>query len=227
MNIKHEKSSANVSIMPTHPPFLSYNRTKSGKIVKTQRSMVFNTNMLKKTASIDNWTDVLKTSDLDFDMEFSGKYISKTNQIVVDEKLNPVNSYSITESLTRPDGSVETRDYIRYERNIDKEIPVVISNKLFDPREIFLSYIFRKSYYMIHTDPISYEVLYNIAKHLDTEKKFAKITTFNQETKKVAPLILSQGGSLFSAVFLEGKINNKSEYRTNRFGQANAESFFS
>jgi hypothetical protein len=212
MNLAFENSGAVVNVISTHPLPIRKRRSKDGREVKNNRSIVFNSKMVEQESNIEDFFEKLQDFDEEIDMELAGRRIAATNRIVVNKSMKAVSSYKIFETLLRSDGSTQRREYHRRESNIDQEIPAIVSKTFYDPKEILTQFVFRKSYFLVHNDQASFGVLYNLASRLHDAKKFAKIATFNPETKEISPLILNQGGTLFSAVFLEGKIRNSSEY---------------
>lgn len=88
------------------------------------------------------------------------------------------------------------------------QIPVRITDELLDPNRLMLTYIFRKSYYIVHNNGVSYKFFYELAERLHNEKRFARIDSFNPETKKREPLVLYDGGRKFPRAFLEGRVKD-------------------
>jgi len=151
----------------------------------------------------------LKDSDIDVDIELAGKFVKQTSWITVTEDLEPVYNYSIYDVLTLPDGTVKERPHMQTVGNINSSIPVRISDELEDPHELLFQYLFRKSYYITHYDGVTYKFLYEIAERLHSAQKFARVDTFNPETRKRAPLILTDGGRKFPRAFLSGTVKGE------------------
>lgn len=198
-------------MFPTHHISKEYLRTSQGQQIKNQRFIVFtkekrDENLLEKA----NLSQNLVNNDPDVDIEVTGKYISHTTRITVNEDFEPVYSYVLYDVLEEPDGEIIERPHQKTLGNINSKIPVIITDKLHDPQELLLQYIFRKHYYITHSDGVTYKFLFDIANRLAQSKKFAEVETFNSQTKKREPLVLVDGGRKFPRAYVEGIVERTS-----------------
>lgn len=198
-------------MIPTHHFPKEYLRTLKGERVKNQRFIVFNKE--KRDELLLEKNDLLNeliVSDPDVDIEIAGKHVSSTTRITVNQKYEPVYSYILYDVLEKPNGDIIERPHQKSLGNINSKIPMIIMDKLHDPQELALQYIFRKHYYITHSDGVTYKFLYDIASKLAQSSKFAEIETFNPLTKKREPLVLVDGGRKFPRAYVEGKVDGNS-----------------
>ncbi len=201
----------NLELVPTHHPKKFFCISNEGKKAINKRFIIFDKKkQVEELLSEDNLSKKLLEKDDDIDLEVAGKYVKSTSRISVGKKLEPVYNFSIYDIITRPDGSKQERKHLKSLGNINMEIPVNITDELFDPKELLLKYIFRKSYYITHYDGATYKFLYDIAKKLFIEGKFAKVEAYHPESGKKDALILYDGGRKFPRAFVEGRVNGDS-----------------
>ncbi|MFW9874038.1 MAG: hypothetical protein ACFFG0_13100 [Candidatus Thorarchaeota archaeon] len=213
IHIAYENIDAVLELVPTHRLQKQYRITPQGERAVYQRWIKFDSTLSdEKLLRLEHLVDKLKDSNIDVDIELAGKKIHSTSRITVSEDLEPVYNYSMYDVLTLPDGTVKERPHMQTFGNINTSIPVRITDDLEDPKELMLEYVFRKSYYIIHYDGVTYKFLYEIAERLHQAKKFSRVDTFNLETKKREPLILNDGGRKFPRAYLSGMTKGK-KYR--------------
>jgi hypothetical protein len=202
---------AELELISTHRPKKTYLRTRNDKPVVYQRFLVFSKD--KRDEVILNQKDVMKSlreKDEEFNKNLIGKYIDKTSYINIDARYKPVYNYKLVDVLHKPKGTTIERSHQKTVANINTEIPLIITDKLYDYKDIALQFIFRKSYYITHYDGVTYKFLYDIAIWLDKVHKLVEVESFNPVTKKREPLVLVDGGRKFPRVFLEGTVKKNS-----------------
>ncbi len=199
-----------IEITPTHKAPRRYHRTADGRRVIHMRSLVFDAafrpDILLK---MDGLSDRLKRDNPDVDIESAGKNLTRTTRIVVDKDLKPIYTYKEWDIMTRPDGTRQERPHTPIHPNADEAIPVRITDKLIDPIEIATKYVISRSYFLSHTDGVSYKFLFDIAKSLALAGKFARLQPYDPVSKKPAPLVLHEGAKPLPGVFLEGRIRGE------------------
>jgi len=184
--------------------------TPYGDKTKYQRFLIFDLEKRPELLLQDKkFFENIRDSDVDVNIEFTGRFIKKTRRITVGNDYTPVYNYMMYDVLELPDGSLKERVHQQTQGNIMQEIPVRISQELYDPKELMMSYIFRQNLCIRHTNGLSFKFLYDLAKKLADLNKFARVDTFNLKTKKREPLILYDGGRKFPRAFLEGRIKGK------------------
>lgn len=210
--IAFENQGAVVDLTQTHKKKWKYYRKVDGTKVKHRRILAFDSTFSTERILQENGNDLstqLKASDIEVDIESAGKIIGRTHRIVVNDDFQPVYDYKEVDILRKTNGEEIRREHKTSKSNINDVIPVIVSDHYLTPKEMLLKYIFRKSYFLFHKDETSYGFLFELAKFLADKNQFARVFSFNPETKKPEPLVLYQGGTLFSAAFLEGRIRDR------------------
>ncbi|MFX1286829.1 MAG: hypothetical protein ACFFB5_24535 [Promethearchaeota archaeon] len=209
IHLAHENIDAELELIPTHRPQKQYHVSPEGERATYQRYIKFDVDLRDEILlEKENLASHLKESDIDIDTELAGKKVKKTNRITVGEHYDPVYNYTMFDVLHLADGSIKERPHLRTIGNINTELPVKITDELVDTHMLMLTYVFRKSYYIVHNNGVTYKFLYELAERLQKENKFARIDTFNPETKKREPLVLYDGGRKFPRAFLEGRVKD-------------------
>jgi hypothetical protein len=137
--------------------------------------------------------------------------IKKTSQLFVDDKYKPVYSYQAYDTLYK-DGKYQERPHVVTASNVNERIPVKITEKYYKPEELAKKFVFRKSYFLTHTDGASYKFLYDIARDLVERGEFVRLQAYNPETKKPVALVMVSGARPFPAAFLEGRVDGDKYY---------------
>lgn len=209
-HILYDDTDAIVNVATTHRSQKRYYNSTEGKKVRSTRALVYDRkHASEKILNQEKVADNLKNKDEEIDLENAGRRISRTAQVVVNENLEPEYNYKIVDILEKPTGERIERSHLTPQSNVNESIPLRITKKLFEPLDLIRNYIFRKSYFITHDDAITYKFLYQIAKKLHEKKAMARVQAYDQETKKIAPLILYNGGTQFPAAFLEGRIDGE------------------
>lgn len=211
IHLAFENTDADLLLVPTHSRKKRIRRSPNGAEVFRQRYLVFDVNkrdevLLKQENAIEK----LKESDDEIDIELAGKYIKSTTRIVVNEKFDPVFNYMKHDVLIQPDGSIKERPHQLTLGNVNQEVPVRITKELIDPKDCIMKYFFRKSYFITHTNGLTFKFLYDIAKRLFESGKFARVDAYDPKTKKHQPLVLYDNGRKFPRAYLEGRIKDNS-----------------
>ena len=200
------KIDATLLITPTH------HREKreykiNGKKVTNIKILNFDSKQdIKNLDNNEDLTEQLLNGDPEVDIEIAGKILHHTNRLVVNNDLKPMYNYTEIDVLESPDGKLKTRPHKKSIRNIIGEVPIIASDKFISPKDFIQKYIVKKSFFMGHTDGVSYKFLFEFAKKLFEMQKLVRIYAIDSETKKQMPLVLKNGGNLFPAAFIEGKI---------------------
>jgi hypothetical protein len=212
VHLAYENIDAELELVPIAHPEKRYRVTVEGEPATYQRYMKFDhTRRDEVLLEKEDIAKQLKDSDLDVDLELAGKKLSHTSRITIDEeRYEPVYNYTLIDVLQLPDGSKRERPHFYTQGNIDTLLPIRITDELVSPKELLLSFIFRKSYQIVHNNGVTFRFLFELAEKLHNQKKFAKIETYNPDTKKREPLILYDGGRKFPAAYLEGRVKGES-----------------
>jgi len=205
IHIAHNKIDAELELTPTHSPKRIYLRTKNNTPITHQRFIEFaKSHRDELILQQENLMEVFSHRDDEIDINLLGKLVDHTSYITVNKDLEPVYNFTLIDVLQKPDGTIQERPHQKTLGTINSEIPVIITEKLYDPEDLMLNYIFRKSYYITHYDGVTFKFLFDIAKWLSEEGKFAEVEAFNIETKKRDALVLVDGGIKYPRGFIEG-----------------------
>jgi hypothetical protein len=210
IHLAYQNVDAELELVPTHHPEKRFHISPQGEPVTRQRFIKFDSRLNdQKILEKENVSQKLKESDFEINIDLAGRKIPRTYQITVTDNYEPVYNYAEYDILTLPDGNTKERPHEQTNSNINHSIPVRITEELTDPVELMFHYVFRKSYYITHYEGVTYKFLYEIAERLYNEKKFARVDTFNLETKKREPLILTDGGRKFPRAYLAGTVKGE------------------
>ncbi|MFX1325770.1 MAG: hypothetical protein ACFE8N_12525 [Promethearchaeota archaeon] len=213
MHIAYENVDAVLELIPTHRNNKQFHVTPEGEKASHRRLIKFDSELRDETLLQENdLAQKLMDSDLDIDIELAGKFVRRTSRITVTNTLEPVYNYAMYDLLTLPNGELQERPHMQNMGNINTLIPVRITDELADPQDLLFEYTFRKSYYIVHHDGVTYKFLYEIAERLHKAQKFARVDTYNPETKKRESLILTDGGRKFPRAYLSGAVKGE-QYR--------------
>jgi len=210
IHLAFENTDADLDLIPTHKRKKRIRRTPNGGEVIRQRYIVLDVKKGNEVSEEENIIEKLKTLDDDIDIELVGKYIKSTTRIVANEDFEPVYNYRKYDVLIQPDESIKERPHQLTLGNINQSVPVRITNELIDPKDCMRKYFFRKSYFITHTNGLTFKFLYDIAKRLSESGKFARVDAYDPKTKKRQPLVLYDNGRKFPRAYLEGKIKSSS-----------------
>lgn len=161
---------------------------------------------LQNMENNEDLTEHLLNGDPEIDIENAGKNLRHTNRLVVNDKLKPVYNYNEFDVLLTPDGELKERIHKQSLRNTLGSVPVIASDEYISSKDFIQKYVVKQSFFMGHTDGVSYKFLYEYAKKLFEMHKLVRIYAVDSETKKKMPIVIRNGGSLFPAAFIEGKI---------------------
>jgi len=200
---------ATVVITPTHQREKKEYRVDGQKVKKIN---IFNYDsklILKNLENNEDLTEQLLKGNPEVDLETAGKILKRTNRLVVNNQLKPVYNYKEIDVWKTPSGEIKTRLHKKSIRNIIGEFPVIASDEYISQKDFIQKYIVKQSYFMGHTDGVSYKFLFEFAKKLFEMQKMVRIYAIDVETKKKMPLVIKNGGNLFPAAFIEGKIRGE------------------
>lgn len=199
-----------VLITPTHTKEKRIHKIIDGTEVKSVRFLIFDSKLdFLNLENQENFSELLKNENFEFNIETAGQQILHSNHLVVDDEFNPVYNYKDMDILERPNQEPEKRNHKDSIRNTLESVPVFTSDEYFTPKELLQKYIISKSYFLVHKDGASYKFLYDFAKKLSDLQKIVRVYAYNQETKKKAPLVLKKAGKMYPGAFIMGKIEGE------------------
>jgi len=174
------------------------------KILKSSLSTDFSA-LLKKYKDLENFSQAIINSDIEWDIETAGMVIDSTKKIYVNKESQIVFNVKLLEVIKDVNGSEKARrPYVQKDANISVEkMPVLWSNKSMPKKNAVKKFVFSRHYQIKHTNGITYDFLYAMAKELDDAKSLMFV---GAGSKGNLPLVSSTGGIAYRG-FLEGRIN--------------------
>ena len=159
----------------------------------------------------DNLTDEVIKNDVDLDFMMTGLLISETTKTYLTNSGSIMNyAPKIKEVIIDSNGEEkEVREPKDIEPNIKEDTPPVrFTGKLFNKKAAISKFIFKKTIQLQHTNGLTYDYLYNMAKDLHDKNQLMYMGAGVNGTD---PLIFQLNGIPMRG-FLEGRID-KSRYQ--------------
>ena len=196
-----------VSLIRESDPKLAYQK----KLVRNKRLLI-GSDQTSENSLVEKYKDSLAdnilSNDVDIDIELAGKFIGDTDRILFNSKNEILYSPpKIKEVLFNKDGKeIKKQDPKEIVPNVrDDTPPLKWTGKFFKREEILKKFVINKSIQLRHTDGLTFEFLYDMAKTLD-DKKSLMFLGGGKSGKE--PLIFQTNGSPYRG-FLDGRINKK------------------
>ena len=155
----------------------------------------------------EEYAQALLDGDPEIDMEVVGQRVESTHVVYLSSRAQTLYAPpSLKEVLIAPDGTEKLRrEPEDVEGNIDEEHPLRWTGRKFKLSDLVQRFVFRRSFQIIHRDPLSYDYLFAMAQELD-EEQVAVMLGAGDGRK---PLIFQQNGSPYRG-FLEGRVEGRS-----------------
>ena len=129
--------------------------------------------------------------------------IQGSQKILVNHLLNPAYKVKVTEEIYLPDGTLkEEKPYISKNQNILGEFPISWTGRQIPISEAYNKFIFAKKYQLTHTNGLTFDFLFDMAKELFDKQVLMLIAGGSKGNE---PLIFQENGKPYRA-FLEGRI---------------------
>ena len=172
--------------------------------VQTSQSAIFanNDNDELKVA-----LDLIK-NDPEVDIVNEGRIIKKRNQLFLTQNNEAAYDIAFEEHILNSDGSLrENRPYQKVEPNIQSETFPIRCSKLSIPiYEAARRYVLSQHYQLYHTNGLTFDFLYDVAKELWEKKEMCFV---GGGPEGLDPIVLVKGGKHYRG-FLSGRVFNKS-----------------
>lgn len=156
----------------------------------------------------DDYGQALIKGDPEIDLETVGRTIEGTTAVLMDKAGNPLYcAPEIYEIIYGPDGKeVERKTPVDAPPNVNEEIPLKWTGRTIPRTELVRKYAIKRTMQIKHTDGVTFDFLYSIAKELD-EKDFVMLLAAGSDGK--SPLVFQTNGTPYRG-FLEGRVNGES-----------------
>ena len=160
-----------VSLIKENDPKLAY----KGKSIKNSRLLI-SSDETSEESLINKYKSKLAenilNNDVDIDIEYTGKFIGDTDRILFNSKNEILYSPpKIKEVLFNKDGKeIKKQDPKEIVPNVrDDTPPLKWTGKFFKREEVLKKFVINKSIQLRHTDGLTFEFLYDMAKTLDNK----------------------------------------------------------
>ncbi len=149
--------------------------------------------------------EAIMNDDPEVNAEMAGRFISQSSRVYVNSDNKIVFNVNKNEVLYNPQGEViEEREPKVLDANILSEKPLNWSGKYFKKEEVYNKFVFVRKYQLKHTNGLTFDMLYAMAKDLHEQNALMLIGS----GKGTGPLIFQDGGKPFRA-FLEGRVKDE------------------
>jgi len=179
--------------------------TRTAKLIKSPISFQYEA-LKNKYGTDEALADALLSDDPEIDAATVGQTMGKGQRILIDESHKPTFEAIAKEAIFSPDGSLkEERELVERSSNIQGNHPVKWAGKFIPLTEAYNKFIFARKYQLTHSDGLTYDFLFSMARELDEKKS---LMLLGAGPKGNEPLIFQDNGKPYRA-FLEGRINGE------------------
>jgi hypothetical protein len=176
------------------------------KVLKTDLNRQYES-LFNKYGSDEALSTALIEENPEIDIKKTGFFVNSVQKILIDENSNPVYKVSTIEQVYNTDGSLkEEKEFTTKNQNIVGDFPISWTGKQIPIEEAYNKFIFAKKYQLTHSNGLTFDFLYGMAKELSDKKV---LMLLGAGPKGNEPLIFQENGRPYRA-FLEGRINNES-----------------
>ena len=156
-----------------------------------------------KTELMSNFSSDLVNSDIEIDMELTGKFLEEVSRVYINEDEKPVFSVKKIEKIYSPSGELKEEREPKYnESNINDHNKVKWTGKMMPKNKVFNKLVFNKKYQLKHINGLTFDFLFDIAKKLNESNSLMMLGAGKSGKE---PLVMNDGGKPYRA-FLEGRI---------------------
>lgn len=141
--------------------------------------------------------------DPEISLDNTGMLITGGQKVLVNHQLKPVFKVKATEEVYLPDGTLkEEKPFATKNQNILSDFPITWTGKQLPISEAYNRFIFAKKYQLTHTNGLTFDFLFDMAKELHDKQTLMLLAG---GPKGNEPLIFQENGRPYRA-FLEGRI---------------------
>jgi hypothetical protein len=175
------------------------------KVIKSTSEQGYE-NLLTKFKDAIGIAEALVKENPEIDLKMTGRMVSKTTKVYVDNNLKPVFRIQKIENVYNPDGSLkEERAPKELTSNILIDFPLR-PGKLFPKADIYNKLVFARKYQLKHVNGLTFDFLFEMVKELHDSNSLMMLGGGEKGTE---PLVFQDGGKSYRA-FLEGRIKGDS-----------------
>ena len=176
--------------------------THSAKLIKSPIHCQYEA--LRNTFGSDEaLAEALISDDPEIDPTVVGSPMGQGQRILIDPAYKPTYEAMAKEAIFAPDGTLkEERELVERSANIQGDHPVKWAGKFIPLTEAYNKFIFARKYQLTHSDGLSYDFLFGMARDLFEKKS---LMLLGAGPKGNEPLIFQDNGKPYRA-FLEGRV---------------------
>ncbi|MDR1603629.1 MAG: hypothetical protein LBS10_02400 [Gracilibacteraceae bacterium] len=142
--------------------------------------------------------------DPEIDFEQVGRILRQRRKLYLSPDGAVAYRVNLLQVVRNPDGTEkERRDLTKAVANVAAEIPLSWTGRKFPREKAVRSFVFSKSYQLRHTNGLTYDFLYEMAKELQESDALIFI---GSGPKGAGPIVLTAGGEPYRG-FLEGRVD--------------------
>ncbi len=178
-------------------------RVKSERLIKSTEHHTYEA-LVDKLGDDDALSAALVEGDPEIPFDRAGRRVGPTDRVWIREDNSIL--YCARPLLVKfdPQGEeIERGDFIDVEATVDEESPLPWTGRLFPTSEVVRRFVIGRKLRVRHVNGLTFDFLYDIAKHLHEEKKMLLVGTGK---KGAAPLIFQTNGTPYRG-FLEGRVD--------------------
>jgi hypothetical protein len=159
--------------------------------------------LVKKHGDLLAAGNALIKNDDETDIENVGRILGKTRKLYINKDNEIAYRVNMVQIVRNPDGSEKSRSGISsVQANIAGELPLVWTGRKFSKADAVRKFVFTQKYQICHTNGLTYDFLYDMAKQLAGENALMFLGAGKKGTD---PIIITSGGQSYRG-FLEGRI---------------------
>jgi hypothetical protein len=178
--------------------------SKNIKILKSDILHQYEALIAKFGQDEDLAQDIISANP-EINLENAGMIISGGQKVLVNANLKPVYKVKATEEVYLPDGTLkEEKPFATKNQNILGDFPISWTGKQIPIAEAYNKFIFAKKYQLTHTNGLTFDFLFDMAKELHDKQVMMLLAG---GPKGNEPLIFQENGRPYRA-FLEGRIKD-------------------
>ncbi|GMO51945.1 MAG: hypothetical protein Ta2G_09710 [Termitinemataceae bacterium] len=162
--------------------------------------------LLTQCGTLDDIANAIINDNPDIDIETVGRILPARKKIYVRTNGEAAYSFNLTQIIYDITGvEKERRNLTKTAANIASEIPIRWSGKEFAKNECIHKYIFTRNYQLRHTNGLTYDFLFEMAKTLHDHNTLMFVGGGKDGAQ---PVVLSLGGVPYRG-FLEGRVSGE------------------
>ncbi|MGI9474171.1 MAG: hypothetical protein ACR2NZ_21705 [Rubripirellula sp.] len=177
-------------------------QSRSVRIIKSTTEFDIDA-LVEKHGDLDSVATALVQGDPEIDFENSGRFLTDTSRVYVDQHRGIVRNVRFLEVVKNADGTVrQERPRRLADTNISTDTPLRWSGFYIPKEEAVRKFVFSGKAQLHHVNGLTFDFLYGMAKELDER---GCLMLLGAGSKSNQPLILRRGGTPYRG-FLEGRI---------------------